>query len=129
MAVSLENPAHRAQDPLVVVHDENPQALYRSRRYGVRFHQRAHGNGGGEYQTYRGAAAWCAVNLNPRSMPLNHAVHHRKSQPGAALSLGGKERLHTLAPYFLRHAIARIAYVHPHVRRRRTCAVLSKFSG
>jgi hypothetical protein len=63
--------------------------------------------------------------LNLAPVPLDHTVHHRKSQPSASLALGGKERLETFALCFLRHSDTGVAHIYTHTCGRPGLRVLS----
>ena len=54
-----------------------------------------------------------ALDFDLRVVPLRDAVNHGQAQAGAALALGGEERLQTAAAGFLVHADAGVASL-PH---------------
>src|SRR5205807_6804468 len=63
-----------------------------------------------EAQPHRGAFPNGTVNLELRTVPPHHAVHHRKPQSRPALSLRGIEGLETAAARFLIHAYSCIGH-------------------
>jgi hypothetical protein len=62
---------------------------------------------------HRGAASHCAVDLEFRAVALDHAVHHGEAEAGAALALGGEERLQAAPPRFIVHADAGVRDLDP----------------
>ena len=69
------------------------------------------------------ALAGRALDVDVRAVALRDAVDHRESQAGAALALGGEERLEAAAPRVLVHADAAVGDLDEHARTSSPVAV------
>ena len=110
VAVALQRVAQRLEQHRIVVDDQHAQARRRgaARAPAVPIAGRLRQRIGNTRRTVVPLPGALSIS---RSAPCrcDHAVHHREAEAGAALALGGEERLEAAAPRLLVHADAGVA--------------------
>ena len=116
--VAFEGISQRFDQERIVVNDEQPQ--WRGSGPGERDATRAPAGASetGKISRMSVPCPGATLDLDVRVVPLDHPVNHREPEAGAALALGGEERLEAAPPSVLIHADAGIGNLHLHRARR-----------
>src|SRR6266404_5732591 len=110
MAIGFQGVLEGFEQDGVIVHREDPQAKWSSRRrfdlarLGRRFCSRR------KIQPHRGALARRTINLKLRPVSLGGSINHRQAETGAAIAFCSKKWFQAPAADFVVHADACVGY-------------------